>query len=837
MNLLRDLFSDLRYGARALRRTPGFTALVVLSLALGIGANASIFSLGNALFLRTLPVRDPGSLVFLSDPSISGAMDGVPRGNLGLFQQRLYERVREHNRGRSFEDLAAQDSSSSRDFVRLGAVAEETSDDRATRRSVSANYFDVLGVPAFRGRIFLPEDARGPEDPTVVVLSHGYWQRRFGGDPALVGARLHVGRKVFTVVGIAAPGFTGLEVGGATDLWIPVNSRPQPPTEFRREDRWLWVVGRLKPGVSPLTAQAAANVTLQQYLGEDATFASDQAARQAIHIQVQAAATGASALREGFRDPLLALMAGVGLLLLIVCLNVSHLLLARAIHREREIQIRTALGASRWRLVRQLLAEGMLLALLGGAAGALVTGWLSDALLALASGSNTPLALDAGVDRRVLAFIAVLVIGIAVVMGLTPAWQAGRASLQPSLRAVAPAVTSSGPRRLLSRILLSSQVAFSLVLLVGAALLAGSLGRLRAADKGFDEESLLLVNTTAALADLAGERATAVNEEILRQVRALPEVRSASLSALAPLGGGRTTEAILTAGSTSGTLVRLLTVTPGYFDTMGMKLAGGRVFTAGDGAGAPKVAVVNEALARTVFRDRRAVGETFRFDPAISPSQPPDTLQVVGVVRDAKNAGIREPAEPMAYLVAAQRTPGLLNHLQVRTASDPAAAIERVRQAARAAHPDLRVIAVRTMRTMVERLLVQERLLATLSTAFGLAALFLMSLGLYGVVSQWAGQRTREIGVRMALGATGAGVRWMVLRQALLLVLAGVAIGAPAALAASRMLRGLLFGVSPLHPVPLVLASLMLFTVATLAAYLPARRASRVDPMTALRSE
>ncbi len=832
MSVLTDLLQDLRFGGRALRRSPGFFALVVLSLGLGIGANAAMFGLADALFLRALPVRDPGALVFLTDPASDGVMDGLPQDRIELFSQRLYQRVRTSEQASRFDGIAAQDSSARRAFVGVGGPADDSAGDRAISRPVSANFFKVLGVPAFLGRTFGPEDERGAEPHPVVVLSHGYWQRHFGGDRNLLGARLHIGRQTFTVVGIAAPGFAGLEVGVPTDLWIPIADGPQPVLEFRQENRWLRVVGRLKPGVTPAAAQAGLDVVLQQYLAEDASLASDRPTRQRMHILLDPAATGASPLRESFRQPVLALMAGVAVLLLIVGLNVSHLLLARAIHRQREVQIRTALGASRARLIRQLLAEGLLLALLGGAAGVLFARWLSDALLALSA--VPPTALPVRIDGRVLSFVALLVVAIALAMGLAPAWQTSHATVQPALRATAPAVTGRGR---LGRILLSSQVAFSLVLLVGAALLAGSLGRLRAADKGFDEEGVLLVTLSGDLAELTPAQATSVDREILRRVTALPQVRSASLSALAPLGGGRITEAIVPAGATRGTLVRLTAVTPGYFETLGMKLVSGRTFTGADDAAAPRAAVVNEALARALFPDGQALGATFRFDPLLSPSQRPDSLRLVGVVRDARNTEMREPAEPMAYLAAAQGPPELLTNLQVRTATDPARLAETVAQVVRAAHPDLRVVNVRTMRTLVERLLVQERLLATLSVGFGLAALFLMSIGLFGVISQWAAQRTREIGVRIALGASRAGVRWMVLRQAFRMILAGVIVGAPAAVATTRLLRGLLYGLQPLDPRPLLLAALVLLAVAALAAYLPARRASRVDPMQALRAE
>ncbi len=833
--MLRDLIQDLRYGWRGLRRRPGAAAIVVLSLALGIGASGALFSLANALFLAPLPVVDPGRLVLLSHPGVSGRSDGIPRGRLELFSPRLYQRVRGEGQGRFFSGLAAQDSGSTGAFVEGPGPRDGGGDARATGRTVSDNYFSVLGVPAHRGRTFLPEDSRALEPASVMVISHDYWQRRFGGAPAVVGARVTVNGRPVTVVGIAAPAFSGLNVGQPTDFWLPLELPAGPAREFRRDDRWLLVLGRLAPGVAAPAAEADANLALQRYLADDPVLAADPSARQGVKIELDPAGQGVSPLRESFRDPLLVLLAGVGVLLLIVCLNVSHLLLARAIDRQREMNIRAALGASRWRLVRQLLVEAILLSGLGAAGGLLLTGWLADGLLLLA-GVGGPLALEVGLDRAVLTFVTALAATTGVAIGLAPAWQVARASLQPALRATAQTVTLGGARRLVSRVLLVSQVALSLVLLFAAGLLAGSLGQLRRADKGIDEQRVLLMGVNRSLlADLREEQAPALTRAILDRVEQVPGVRSASLSAMSPLGNARTTEMILIDGRVGSAPVRLDTVTADYFATLGIRLIRGRAFGAGDAAGGPRIVVVNEALAR-LFPGGAAVGQRLRFDPVSSPSQPPGTVEIVGVVRDARNAGLRAASQPMVYRSAAQH-PGFLGSLAVNTSLDPASLGEPVRRAVLQAHPGLRVVGVRTMRAQVDRLLVQERLLAVLSTGFGLAALFLMSLGLFGILSQWAGQRTREIGVRVALGATRGSVRWLVLRQALALVLAGVALGLPAAWGASRLLRGLLFGLSPTDPARLAVAALLMFGVALAAGYLPARRASRVDPMRALRSE
>jgi predicted permease len=453
-----------------------------------------------------------------------------------------------------------------------------------------------------------------------------------------------------------------------------------------------------------------------------------------------------------------------------------------------------------------------------------------DGLVSLVP-AGLPLTLDVHLEARVLAFLAALTIGTAVLLGLVPALQAGRLNLQAALQGDARAVTG-GSRRLVSRLLLVSQVALSLVLVVSAGLFSRTLGKLRDLDKGFDEEHLLLLEMKAHLAGLEPAQAPMFHDQLLSRVSALPGVRSASLSRFELLSGSHAREGISVPGAATSAEVEVGTVTSGYFPTIGMTVLEGRSFLDGDRAGAALVAVVNQTFARRLF-EGKALGKRFKLG---KPTSDGPTLEVVGVVRDVKNDGVRDLPRPMIYRPVAQE-PTFLDSLEVRTAGEPALLADQVRRAVHELRPELPILGVRTMRSQVERALTGERALATLSTAFGVTALFLVCVGLYGVVSQWAAQRTREIGVRMALGATAAGVRWMVMRQAFLLVVAGLAVGLPAALAIGRLLRGFLYGVTPADPVAALGATLVIFAVAALAAHLPARRASRIDPMTALRQE
>jgi predicted permease len=835
--LLGDFCQDVRYGLRSFRRSPGSALLVVVTLGLGIGANAAIFSLVDAVLLRPMPVQDPGGLVLLSSPTTKGSQNGGPGmhdGAVEALTEPLFRELAAHKE--HFQGLAAETGAEEIpvgvDQPPAGAGVSE----RASIKVVTANYFDVLGVKAALGRTFLPGDETAPGADPVLVLSHAYWRRRFGGNPAIAGQRLQLAGRAYTVVGVAARGFDGMQLGTTVDLWAPLTMQPALTGKSSRlgshQHWWLMTLGRLQPGVSRAAAEGSATAILHSYM------AAHTPGWPLVRIRIHDGGSGFIRFRRGYSEPLWILMAGVGLLMLIVCLNVAHLLLARGLGRRQEIAIRRALGAGQARLTRQLLTEAFLLVAAGAAAGALVGSWLRDGLLSLAVSERAQLALAGGGAARVWSFTAVLALLTGLFIGLVPAWRATHPDLQQPLRAAAGAV-GRGARPLLSRLLLSSQVAGSLVLLVGAGLLAGSLGRLRHSDKGFSEEPLLVAELDARGAGIRGPEAFALGEEMLGRLQAVPGVRSASLAKHGPLTGS--TNCFIVVPGHDVEMVHWEVVTPGFFETMGIPLLGGRGFTTDDRTGAPQVVVVNETWARRFFGAAgaaSAVGARFRYDPVRDRKMGDAVLEVVGVVRDARTETLTRELEPLMYLPTAQ-FPESLRHLQVRATAglNPALLAGHVREVVSNLRPNLTVAWVRTMRGQVDQKLMKERLLATLSIAFGLCALFLVSVGLYGVISQWAAQRTPEMGLRMALGATGTEVRVLVMRQAFALVLAGVVVGLPAAVAAAHLFRSVLFGVSPVEPRALLLGVLLLGAVAALAAYLPARRASRTSPMAALRAE
>jgi predicted permease len=830
--VIGDLGQDFRYAARRLRRAPGFALLVVVTLALGIGANVSIFTLVNAVLLRALPVHEPDRLVLFSSGGERGRQLGPPTavdGRIILFSYPLYERLRDGAQGLQ---IAAQDSNLVSSIV-LGHGAAG-GEDAAEGRIVSANFFEVLGVSAYRGRLLAPSD-RGPSDVPGLVLSHQYWQRRFHGDEQSIGQTLTVNGTRYTVVGVAPPGFDGANVADRADFWVSIDTAEA----FTRlgvenanpEYSWLQLFGRLSPGATIGAAQANANVSLAPFMLEHPAW-SEAGPRR---IELQSGATGFSAARPHFREPLLVLMVGVALLLLIVCLNVAHLLLARAMGREQELSIRSALGATRARLARQLLVEGISFAALGGLAGTMTTRWLTAGLLSLALGDSDPSSngLSLAADVRVFAFVSGLVLGTALLLGFVPAWHAARSDLQQAIRATSQSVTVGGARRRASRWLMVSQVALSLVLLMSAGLLAASLGKLHAVALGIEREHVLLAAVNLPAANLDEERARYLYDELPRRIGVLPGVRAASLSEPPILAGDMAWTVSFPGSDLPRKNFSFYLVTPDYFETLGMRILRGRGFSRADGHDAPRVAVLNEVAANE-FGGRDAVGQRISLDHT-------HDVEVVGVVSDARTHGVKQSVWPVFYLPATQPH-GIpvtirLSSLEVRGTGDPALLSEQVRRAVAEVQPGLPLVNVRTLKEQIGRHLVNERVLATLASGFGLGALFLVAVGLYGVISQWATQRTREIGLRMALGATAIRVQWLVLRQALVLVLVGLALGIPAALAVARLLEGLLFEVEPLDPVVLIGAVLTLLCVAALAAYLPARRASRVDPVIALRSE
>ena len=824
--IIGELLQDARYGLRSMRRRPGFALMVVLTLGLGLGTNAAIFSLLDAVLLRAVPVADPDSLVIFAQGR--GRVDFPLRGQVSNVPFELYKRLRGDRA--AFSAVAAQDGGPTSAVLHFAGPADEDESNHAMRLWVSGNYFQVLGVPAFRGRTLQPEDdVTGA--PPVIVLSHRYWTLRHAANPAIVGARVTINGRPHTVVGIMPPGFDGLDLQYQVHFWIPIAAMQSDFNSDRAvlidklEMRWLVPIGRLAPGVSLAAAEASANVTLQQFLAEDPRLTAHPDQRRATRFRLDPGGQGISGFRNSFREPLAVLMAGVGVLLLIVCLNVSHLLLARTLGRQREMSVRAAVGASRARLVRQLLVEGALLAGAAALVGLALVRSLNQSLIKLATAASRFVVVDAGVNGRVLLFTLLLALVAALLLGLVPARQATRLDLQQALRASTQG--AGGGRHLGSQLLLSSQVAFSLVLLVGAGLLVSTLRNLRDLDRGYDQDQVLMMWVSTEFSGMDPRQALGLQDEILRRVKAVPGVVEAALDfAATPTGGGPWHDVILPDGSARRAPIGA--VTPGYFATYGLQLAAGRAFTSSDGPSSAPVAIINETLARQFWNDTQVVGRRFRLAKGNT------TVEVVGVLRDTLM--MRGESGPGAYIPAAQ-SDNYAGGLQVRTAGDPALLGDQIRRIVREINPNLPVRNVRTARLDLDRALWRERLLAALSSGFGLAALFLVCVGLYGVISQWAAQRTREIGIRMALGATSARVRWLVLRQSFALVLAGVAVGLPAAVGAARLLEGTIFGLTSIDPLVLALAATLLLAVAVVAAYLPARRASRVEPMRALRSD
>jgi len=836
---LETICRDLRFGARQLRKNPGFTVTAVLTLALGIGANTAIFSLVNAVLLKSLPgVQTPDNLVLFSDGTAEGSLvaNTPDAGTLPLYSYGLYNRLR--HQLRLFDDVAAQQSNTT------GAVIERAGSDSgrtagpASARCVSANYFDVLGVHAFLGRTFRPGDQTAPGANPVLVLSYGYWQRRFGADPSLIGAPLTVNGFPYTVAGVTPPNFIGTKVGAATDFWVPLTMQEQL---MRRESRlspsdktwWLLVIGRIKPGVAVSQAQAEVNGALQQYLAETAVDAGEVAGARRVRAELFPGGKGVLSPRSQFGPSLLVLMGAVGLLLLIACINVSHLLLARSVRRQPEITLKLALGAGRAHIVRQQMTEGLLLSVLGGSAGLALGRFCTAAFVRLASTGQVPLVVDTTPDVRVFVFSSLLILSAAVLFGLVPVWQASRTQLSGSLKEASRGVTGSAGRRAFSRLLLVSQVALSFLLLVCAGLLTQTLRNLQNIDKGFGEEHLLLVSLNSRLTGLTPRQMAPVYQQLLDEMSSLP-VRSVSMATDTPLSGNTNTTDISIPGRVSrqgeDMEVQVVVVTPGYFETMGMTILKGRGISREDRSTSPRIAVVNEAMARRFFQSGEVPGARFHAG-----GQDRD-LTVVGVLKNPRIDDLRSEPRPIIFLPLAQ-SPDYLRGLQVRTQGDPAMVAAQIRTIVRRVNPDLAVNQIVTLHQQVDRSLARERLIATLSGIFGVLALVLVCVGLYGVLSQSVAQRTAEIGLRVALGADRRRVRWLILRESLVLLAAGIAIGIPAALAAAKAMAGLLYALSPADPRIMVGAMAAVVLVTVSASYIPAWRASRVDPMVALRYE
>jgi putative ABC transport system permease protein len=827
-----DLRGDVRYACRLLRRSPAFTVVALLSLALGIGANTAIFSLIDTVLVKTLPVADPQELFFVDNSGgKSGGISGPPYP--------CFEQLRDHNRFLS--GIAAFNDR--RFKVTIDGVPEQVRGQYA-----SGSYFEMLGVYPAIGRLLTPRDdsevGRGGPDGPVAVISHGYWTRRFGSDPRVLGKSVQVGTTWVTIVGVSAPEFFGLQVGRPVDITVPMMLAGSSLSS--RQNWWLSVVGRLAPGVSVEQARADLDVLWDAYMTD---VGIPRERRDYFSgIALVPASKGLDALRRTYSDPLMIVMAIVGVVLLIGCANVANLLLARASARENEIAVRRAIGASRARLIRQMFTEGVVLVLIGSCLGLVFAAWGTSFLIGILAGPGNEILLSPEFDWRVLGFTAVVATITALLFSLAPALRATRADAAKPTAPGRTSVERSGVR--LGQILVVTQVTLTVVLLFGAGLFLRTLHKLNTLPAGFNRQGVLTMVVDMTVPGLSvpaktpeGRRAdharvAALWAPFLDRVRSLPGVISAAAGNMSPLTGRDRGVAIAISGESllvkSERGIHINHVTPGYFNTMGIRLLSGRLFAPSDRDGALRVAILNETAARAYFGTGSAIGRKVNF-----PGQwVEDEYEIVGIVSDLRYKTLRAPDERMAYLPVGQSIDPVTGAVvAVRAQSDLMTLVPSIRAAAAETLPSGFVTAVGTLDQRVQASLVTERMLSLLSTFFGGLALTLACIGLYGVTAYRVVRRTREIGVRIAVGARHASVVWMMLRETLIVVAIGGLLGTVASLAVSGVVQSQLFDVPPRDPLTIVVALLVLGVVTLTAGYLPARRASRIDPTVALRVE
>jgi putative ABC transport system permease protein len=826
-NPFHGITDDLRSGLRTFRKNPGFAAIMILTLALGIGANTAIFSLINAVMLRSLPVSHPEQLLQVRSDA-----------DRNYFSNPLWEQLRD--RQDVFSGLFAYRETR---FNLTGQGGEAHYSDGDW---VSGDFFSALGVGAAIGRTFTAIDDRRGCAP-VAILGYDFWQAQYGGDPSILGRSISLDGHPFQILGVARAGFSGIDVGRAVEIYAPICSetivRGADSMLDLRDVGFLSVIGRPKPGV-PAAQVAARLKTLAPPIFEATIpmgdLPKDQREYAARSLETVPASNGTSYWRAQYRDPLLILMAVVALLLLIACANVANLQLARATARQREIAVRTALGAGRWRLMRQLLVESALFAAAGAALGALFAQWSSPLLVGFLSTADVRVFLDLAIDARVLAFTAGVSAAAVLLFGLAPAWRGTRVDPQIAMKAGARGIAEGHSRFNLGKALVSAQVAVSLVLVVGAALLLSTFWNLAMLDAGFDRDRVLTVNANLRNARYPKERLLPLFEEMRQQFASIPGVLSASFSFTTPLRGVAVSIPIeVEGGSTQSpgdSQMRANWVSPGYFETLGTPLLAGRDFDRRDAAGSAKVSIINQTAARKYFHMANPVGRYYRTNYRTGDPVKDQLVQVVGIVKDARYNRLREKQPPISYFPIAQDPVGPSATFELRTAGQPANLAPAARGAMEQVNPAI-VLQFRTLAVQVSDSLSRERLLATLSAFFGGLALLLAAIGLYGVISHNMARRRSEIGIRMALGAQRARVLQMMMKDVTLVVGIGLAVGLGASLAVTRYIASFLYGVTAMDARTLAGAVIFFGAVAAIAGFVPARRASRLDPMVALREE
>lgn len=829
----------VRYAVRSLLAQPGFSTVAVMSLALGIGANVAIYSLIDSMLLRLLPVRSPSELVILTNPAARGMGTGASQGERGIVTYEEFLQLRD--RTDVFSHLMASQSLLSRWPVRfaVNSEAEET-----LGRLVSMEYFDTLGVPAMIGRTFTPADGA---KPALAVISHGFWERRMGGRAQAVGATFTLRKTIFTVIGVMPPAFFGETVGDRPDLWLPLPMQPEalPGRDLLHDDpaslaktMWLHLFGRLKPGVSTERAQAAANAVFQQGLAAYYAKAPTEEIRRNFldqRLRIRPAATGASGIRREFGEPLTMMLAAAGLVLLIACANLGNLMLARATGRTREMAVRQALGAARGDLIRQWFTESMTIALAGGVAGLAAAWVLRAGLLMLVSDT---IRLPESLDPRVLVFAFALTIATGLLLGLLPALRTIGIEPTAGLKEQGRGTTGSAAWLRAGKLIVAGQVALTLPLLIGAGMLVRTLDNLQRVDLGFPKEKLLMMRVDVAGSGYAEPQRQAIFDRLYARVRQVPGVQSATHSPHGLFLGGDSGDEVHVEGYTPrGEDDRGSNydhIGPNYFSTLGVPFTMGRAITERDRAESPKVCVINQAFAKKFFAGRDPLG----LHVTQMYGHQRNTFEVVGVVADSRRGDLRGEIEHRFYVPVAQPidVPERMT-LIVRTTGEPAAAIASLRRAIAAEDPSLSVAAARPLTELIDERMVQDRLLARLSIAFGLVALLLAAIGLHGVLAYGVARRTSEIGIRKALGAREGTVVAMILRETSWLLAGGVALGGLLAFGSLRWIESRLFGLSLTDVSAYAAAALLLTLVGVATAYWPARRASRVDPLVAIRHD
>lgn len=862
---MRNLFADTRFALRSFAKVPVFTSVAIISLALGIGANTAIFTLMDQVLLRALPVENPEQLVQVY---ARGSHYGSNWGSNSMSYP-MYRDFRDKNQ--VFDGVFCR-------FATASSLSHSGTTERVTAELISGNYFKVLGIGAAAGRLIAPDDDRAAGAGPVVVLSHDYWLSRFGGKSGIIGQTVRINNYPMTVIGVAQSGFHGVDLGYNPQVLVPVTMKKQMTPGWNalddRRTRWVQTFARLKPGVSPERAKVALqpfykgliNDEVQGEAFRNATkFTRDQFLRS--YIEVLPGAQGRPQFRERFSRPLTVLMCIVGFVLLIACANVANLLLARATARQKEIAVRSALGAKRSRIISQLLCESILLSVAGGIAGMILAIWLNSYLLSVMPQGTSPLPIHATPDLRVFAFTLLVSVVTGIIFGLAPALQSTKTDVISTLKDQAGSVTSTKAIAF-RKGLVVAQVTLSVLLLIGCGLFIRSLHNLKSLNPGFQTSRLISFSLNPSLGGYTPEQTRAFYKNLEMTLASLPGVQSIGVGRVRLLDGDRSDSSITVEGyrARDGEDMNpwVNSIGPQYFATLGIPLVAGREFRLSDErpvipqsvietldfnrdsdrqklrdieaqlGGPPKCAMVNERFAKHYFGSaKNAVGRRFGFGG--NPGTKTD-VEIVGVVRDSMYSTLREQIPRQLFTPYLQTGSGGMN-IYVRTTLEPDQMFTAIRRTISGIDGTLPVYDLRTMDEQINRSLVTERMIAMLSAVFGVIATLLATVGLYGVMAYTVGRKTREIGIRMALGALAKTVVWMVMREVLLLIAGGVTIGMIAALLLTRFIEGQLFGLTPNDPTTLIMAATILITVAALAGYIPALRASRVDPIRALRYE